>query len=102
MHSWGNYQQDTKRPKTQLLLLRGKKQKQGTMHAPCTQHHQATSDPTPGPAPTLPPYKGLACHLPQGVSKGNSYLFLLLNAAARVPIKLCLSFSSGLLAISIG
>ena len=47
MHSWGNYQQqDTKRPKTQLLLLRGKKQKQGTMHAPCTQHHQATSDPS--------------------------------------------------------
>ena len=42
MSSWGKLchkiQKDQK--KTQLPLLNSQEQKQGTAHAPCTQHHQ--------------------------------------------------------------
>ena len=35
-----NYEQDIKRPKTQMLFLRSWEQIQGTVHELCTQHHQ--------------------------------------------------------------
>ena len=57
--------------------------KQGIALAPSTQEHQSagqTAKPphqtSPGPAPTLPPYKEPACP-PRGGSKGTCYLFLL-------------------------
>ena len=42
MCSWGKFwtQKETKDQKTQLPLLKSLEQKQGTEHAPCTQHHQ--------------------------------------------------------------
>ena len=57
-----------------------REQKQGTAHAPCTQHHQGhlshPSGPTPGHTPTLTSYKEPAClHL--GVGGGEQGKLLL-------------------------
>ena len=107
MCSWGKFW--TKRPpKTQPPLLRGweqkpcQEQKQGTAHAPCTQHHpwggQSTSATLPaGPRDTSPPSPHIRNQLPlRGASKGTCYLFSLSPAAARAPIKPGLNFLSDL------
>ena len=41
MPSWGKFwtQKIQRNQKTQLPLLKCREQKQGTVHAPCTQHH---------------------------------------------------------------
>ena len=54
MCSWGNYEQDTQRPKSQLPLLRSLEQKQGTAHAPCTQHHPGDGQTTSATPPARP------------------------------------------------
>ena len=42
MRSWGKFwtTRYKKTKKTQLPFLKSQEQKQGTAHAPCTQHHQ--------------------------------------------------------------
>ena len=63
MHTWGKFwtpkiQRDQKKQKVQLALLKSLEQKQGTEHAPCTQHYLShPSSLTPGHTPTLSPYK---------------------------------------------
>ena len=53
-------------------------QKQGTVHAPWTQHHLShPSGPTPGPAPTLTPYKEPA--RPSSGSKQDGNLLFVLS-----------------------
>ena len=105
---FGQTEQDTKRPKTQLPLLRSWGQKQGTAHAPCTQCHQGvgkhlnhSSGPTSEPVPILPPSKEPAATPYQGASKGNCFLFSLSFAAAGAPVKPCLNLLSGLFSISL-
>ena len=90
-----NYEQDTK---TQLPLLRCQEQKQGTVNAPCTHHHQRGGQTTPLAWPLDPPLP--SPHIrdqlasTQGVSKGTCYLFLFSPAAARVPVRPCLNLKS--------
>ena len=65
-------------------------------------HPSYTSGPTHRAAPTLTPCKGPARTTPphQRASKGTCFLFSLTCAAARIPVKLCLNSSSGLLPTS--
>ena len=91
MRNWGKFwakiQKRPKHPTATSKELGAKivcqEQKQGTAHAPCTQHHKEvgkTLKPlsclTPGHTPTLTPYKEPA-HPVSGVSQGTCYLFLL-------------------------
>jgi len=101
-----NFEQDTKSPKTQLLLLRCPSKSRVLQYDPCIQQNQGggqitratppaqTLDP---PLPSFPLGHQLA-HV-QEASKGTCYLFLL--PAALVPVKPCLNVLSGLLSISI-
>ena len=75
--------------KTQLPLLKSPEQKQGTVHAPGTQHHYrvVVSHPS-GHSPTLTLWKE-PVHPPNGeqVSKGTCYLFSLPSCCSRGPSK---------------
>ena len=92
MQSW----QLNKKAKTQLPPLRHQEQKQGTENDPSTEHHKEGQEDHLGPGSHSPPH-----HLPQGGSKGTCYLSFSTDAAALVPVKPCLSSSSGHLSISI-
>ena len=74
--SWGKFwTKDTKRPKkAQLPVLKSWEQKQGTAHAPCTQHHKGVGKP---PQPPLRPDSWIH---PWGASKQWKLLFVLAPA----------------------
>ena len=97
---FGQTEQDTKRPKTQLPLLRSWGQKQGTAHAPCTQCHQGvgkhlnhSSGPTTEPVPILrtcpypPSIKGTSSHTIPGSKQGKLFLVFTLLCCSRGPSK---------------
>ena len=107
MHNWGKFW--TKRYKAKKKhhptagLLKSWKQKQGTAHSPCTQHHKGVSKPPKPPLQPDPWTHPYTSHLmnellfPQRVSKGACYLFLFPPAAGiEAPIKPSLNFLSGL------
>ena len=93
MYSWGKLW--TKRPKIQLPFLKIWEQKQGTVHAPCTQHHlrggQTTSaTPLPQPLDTPLPSPPIRNQLAPSrwVSKqGNLLLVFDLHCCSRGPNK---------------
>ena len=98
-----NYkQEDLKKAKIKLPLLRGREQWQGPARDPCTQHHQGEGRPSKLPLrPNHPhPILGTSCP-PQGGIKGTCCLPSLPPAAAQAPVKPCLNSCSGLSSVSI-
>ena len=105
MCSWGKFwaknRKKTKNPTATSKKLGAKilcrEQKQGTSHAPCTQHHKEVGKtmkpPYCWPLDTPPPSPHTRNQLtrPQGASKGTHYLSLLPPAATGTPIQLCLN-----------
>ena len=96
-HSWGKLWTRYKKTKNPPAAS------EGPARDPCTQHDQGSGPPTqatPLARPTAPPLP--STHLrsssppTSGSEQGHRYLLSLLPAAARVPVKLCLNFSSGL------
>ena len=86
------YGQDTKRLKTQLPLLKSREKKQGTMPAPCTQHHQRSGKkpkPPLGPEPWTPPSPQLRNQLSSlsGNEPNNLLLVLAPSGNSRSPSK---------------
>ena len=93
--SWTTY----RKAKTQLPFGRCLKQKQGTVHAPCTGTTKGVGcPPTPPLQPSAQinfhyhPFNGPYLH-PSESKQGTCYLFLLPHAAAWVPVKPCLNSS---------
>ena len=116
----GNYIQNTKKTirdwkelQVQLGQILDKMQKdrkaqlpflKSWVHASYMQHHQGgggqTTQAIPLAQPLRPPPSSPFNQLTtptQGASKDTCCLFLLLTAAAQVPVKSCLNYSSGLL-----
>ena len=103
-------QKDTKRPKTQVPLLKSPERKQRVasksrvLSMPPAQHTTRGVGKTPKPPPAPPldtpllslPRRNRLATPPQGASKGTCYLFSLPAATAGAPVKTCLNFLSGL------
>ena len=114
MHVWlgANYEQeDTKRPKQQLPLLKCREQKQGICAWPLHMapprgpaHHVRHPAPRPGRPNLLPSSPHFRDHLapPWGASGGTCYWFSLPCAAVGVPVKFCLNSTPGLWSIFTG
>ena len=97
MHSLGKlWTTIEKAPKDQLLLLKSREQKQGTMHSLTPNTATEVGKPSKPPL-QLTPYKEPA-HLPlsKRVSQGNCCLFSLPPAVEWASIKPCMNFLSGL------
>ena len=90
-----NYEQDTKRQKPQLPLLRSQKQKHGyctwSLHTAPLREWASHHPPHLWTNPTLNCIRDqLTCPIPRlGASKGTRYLVSLPPAVAEVPIKPC-------------
>lgn len=104
--SWANY--DNKRRKDQNPAATSEARSESTvLHIIPAQSTTEAGGRPPEPSaqskppicPTLTPWKK-PVHTPWGVSKCTCFLFSSLCAAARVPAKPCLDFSSDLLSVS--